>query len=99
MSTLKVPITTLQDAADKLLDYTDTNSDIFDRIYNSLQTLEANKDWQGASLEAAVAATQKNKEKFSEAIEEMGELADFLSDYVSKMTAKDEEIKRQILSI
>ena len=50
------------------------------------------------SQAAAVEVTRKNKKKFSEAVEEMRELADFLKKFATEMSKKDAEIQAQIRS-
>lgn len=97
--TIKVPLNILQENAAKLQSLADENEDVFDRIYNSLQSMESSGEWKGESLTAAVTATQENREKFSDTIDEMHKLADFLRNYADEMAAKDAELKRRIESV
>lgn len=98
-TTIKVPISTLQTSAEKLTSYSTENSDIFDKIYNSLRCLEGSNEWKGASLTAAADATWNNKKKFEDAVNEMEQLAKFLSDFVTEMAEEDAKISKQINSI
>ncbi len=97
--TIKVPLNILQENAAKLQSLADENEDVFDRIYNSLQSMEASGEWKGESLKAAITATQENREKFSDTIDEMHKLAAFLKNYADDMAAKDAELKRRIESV
>ena len=96
---IKVPVSTLQDNAAKMQSFADTNADVFDRVYQSLLCLKGSGEWQGTSLEAIVSATEKNKEKFRDTIEELQALADYLQKFVTEISQKDEEIKKQINSV
>lgn len=96
---ISVPVDVLQDYASQLHSLADENEDVFDRIYNSLQSMEASGEWKGESLTAAVTATQENREKFSDTIDEMHKLAAFLKDFADDMAAKDAELKRRIESV
>ena len=98
-TTIKVPTSALQDYATKMKGFAETNTDIFDRVYNSLLCLKGSGEWQGTSLEAIVSATEKNKEKFGDTIEELQALADYLQKFVTEISEKDEEIKKQINSV
>lgn len=98
-TTIKVPVSILQDNASKMQTFADENMAIFDKVYNSLLCLKGGGEWQGTSLEAIVDATAKNKKKFEETIDELQALATFLEKFVAEITAKDEEIKRQINSV
>ena len=98
-TTIKVPISTLQTSAEKLTSYSTENSDIFDKIYNSLRCLEGSNEWKGASLTAAADATWNNKKNFEDAVNEMEQLAKFLSDFVTEMAEEDAKISKQINSI
>lgn len=98
-STIRVPISELQEYARKLQGYADDSADVFDRIYNSLTSLRENKQWQGMSLEAVVAATQSNRQKFEETLDELQSLAAFLKKFADEMEAKDEEIRRKIVAV
>ncbi|MBE6947730.1 MAG: hypothetical protein E7454_05720 [Ruminococcaceae bacterium] len=98
-TTIKVPVSTLQENATKMQGFAETNADVFDRVYNSLLCLKGSGGWQGTSLEAIVSATEKNKEKFGDTIEELQALADYLQKFVTEISEKDEEIKKQINSV
>lgn len=98
-ASIKVPIAVLKESAEKLLSLADENEDVFDRIYNSLQSMEASSEWKGESLTAAVTATQENRKKFSDTIDEMHKLAAFLKNYADDMATKDAELKRRIESV
>lgn len=98
-TTIKVPVAQLQENAAKMQNFAETNADIFDRVYNSLLCLKGSGEWQGTSLEAIVSATEKNKEKFGDTIEELQALAEYLQKFVTEISEKDEEIKKQINSV
>lgn len=98
-TTIKVPVVALQEYATKMQGFADDNAAIFDRVYNSLLCLKGSGEWQGTSLEAIVSATEKNKEKFGDTIEELQALADYLQKFVTEISEKDEEIKKQINSV
>ncbi len=97
-ASIKVPVDTLRDCARKMQELADENVAIFDRLYNTLQCLEGSGEWTGASARAAISATENNKKKYSEAINELNELADFVQKYACEISAKDEEIMRKIAS-
>lgn len=98
-TSIKVPVSTLQDAVLKLQTYADESNDLFDKIKNSMGRMESAGDWKGESLTAAVEATQKNEEKFREAVNELNELASFLEEFVNSMVEKDAEIQKSITAI
>lgn len=95
-TTIKVPLSVLQDYARKLQDFADQNEDIFDRINNSLLSREASGEWKDRAVTAAVNATAKNKQKHQEAVADLRRLADFLSGYCAQMAAKDAELKNRV---
>lgn len=97
--TVKVPATTLQDYATKLQGFADDNSDIFDRVCNSLLSLEGSGEWKGESVSAAITATKENKERFSEAVTDLNELAKYLKRFADEIAAKDEELRIRISSV
>lgn len=96
---IAVPTSLLQDRASQLLDLADQNEDLFDRIYNALESMEANKEWKGEALAAALEETKENKEKFAQTVNEMHKLADFLKKYADEMEAQDEALRIAIESI
>ncbi len=98
-TTIKVPVPTLQEYADKLQGFADDNLDIFDRVYKSLQCLKGSGEWQGASMEAIIEATENNKEKFQDTIDELQSLAEFLQKFVTEISKKDDEIRDKINAI
>ena len=98
-TTIKVPVSSLQENASKMQSFAETNADVFDRLYNSLLCLKGSGEWQGTSLEAIVDATEKNRKKFEETIDELQALATFLDKFVTEISQKDEEIKKQINSV
>lgn len=98
-TTIKVPVSTLQENASKMQSFAETNADVFDRLYNSLLCLKGSGEWQGTSLEAIVDATEKNRKKFEETIDELQALATFLDKFVTEISQKDEEIMKQINSV
>lgn len=98
-TTIKVPTPVLQDYANKMQEYADSNLDVFNRVYNSLLCLKGSGEWKGTSLEAIVSATEKNKEKFGDTIDELQALADFLQRFVTEISDKDEEIKKKINAV
>ena len=98
-TTIKVPVSTLQEHASKMQEYADSNLDVFNRVYNSLLCLKGSGEWKGTSLEAIVSATEKNKEKFGDTIDELQALADFLQKFVTEISDKDEEIKKKINAV
>lgn len=95
-TTVKVPVGTLQEYARKLREYADVNGDVFDRICNSMDALQMDGQWVGASQKAAALATEQNMSTFEQTVNELGKLADYLQKFADEMARKDEEIKRQI---
>lgn len=98
-TTIKVPASVLADTATKLLGYADDNTDVFDRILNTLSSLEGSGGWKGDSMAALKSATSSNKGTFGEAVTDLYNLAGFLENFVREMEAKDQEIKNQIGSV
>lgn len=98
-TTIRIPIACLKENASKMQSIADTNADVFNRVYNSLLCMKGSGEWQGASLEAIVEATEKNKTKFEDTIDELQALATFLDKFVTEITQKDEDIKKQINSV
>lgn len=98
-TTIKVPVVALQEYATRMQGFAEDSSDIFDRVYNSLLCLKGSGEWQGTSLEAIVHATEKNKKKFKETIDELQALATFLENFVTEISQKDEEIKTKINAV
>ena len=99
MGKISVPLNELRELAEKLQDYSDQNNDIFDRIFNSLECFEADGDWQGDSLKAAISATEQNKRKFAETIQEMSNMAERLKNYVDALANEDSEAANKIKTI
>lgn len=93
---INVPVEELKEAAARIQGFADDNADIFDQVYNSLQVLENNGEWKGISASAAANATRENKEKFSEAVEELAELAAFLKNFAEEIDTTDETLKMKI---
>jgi len=96
---VRVPIGLLREYADQMQTFAETNTSVFDRLTNSLLCLKGSGEWQGTSLEAIVDATEKNKKKFEDTIDELQALATFLDKFVTEISEKDEEIKKQINSV
>ena len=96
---VRVPIGLLREYADQMQTFAETNASVFDRLTNSLLCMKGSGEWQGASLEAIVEATEKNKTKFEDTIDELQALATFLDKFVTEITQKDEDIKKQINSV
>lgn len=95
-TTIKVPASVLTDTAIKLQAYADDSDDIFDRILNTLSSLEGSGEWKGDSMSALKSATASNKGKFDEMVSDLNNLAGFLKNFAQEMEAKDQEIKSQI---
>lgn len=98
-TTIKVPISTLQDSASRLTDYANDNSDIFDRLINILNAMESSGEWQGESMSAAISTVQSNQSKYEETISELNSLAKFLTDFSTSMSDEDSFIATQINAI
>ncbi len=99
MAKINVPVSSLRDLANKLQEYSDENSDVFQRIYNSLECFNDEGDWQGDSLKAALEVTSKNKQKFADVIQEMRTMAEKLQFFVDAMASEDETARKQISTI
>lgn len=95
-TTIKVPVSVLTDTATKLQTYADDSADIFDRILNTLSSLEGSGEWKGDSMAALKTSTSSNKGKFEEMVNDLYNLAGFLENFAKEMEAKDQEIKSQI---
>lgn len=98
-TTIKVPLTTLQEYANRMQELADASSDIFNVIANSLAAIESGGGWQGISQSAAVEATSNNQERYEEIENELQALAAFIKSFAEKMYNKDEEIKSQITAV
>jgi uncharacterized protein YukE len=98
-TTIKVPLSILQDSASKLSSYADDNSDIFDRLLNILTTMESSGEWTGESMTAALTTIQSNQKKFEEVVSDLSELSKFLTDFTTQMSSKDSEIASQIRKV
>ena len=96
---IAVPTSLLQERASQLFDLADQNEDLFDRIYNALEIMEANREWKGESLAAALEETKKNKEKFAQTVDEMHKLAGFLKKFADEMESHDEALRIVIENI
>lgn len=99
MGRIKVPLNDLRELAGKLQEYSDQSNDIFNRICNSLECFEADGDWQGDSLKAAISATEKNKRKFADTIQEMSDMTERLYNYVDTLANEDSDGARKIKSV
>ena len=95
-TTVRVPVSTLQDHARKLREYADTNGDIFDRIRNAIEVVQEDGQWTGKSQEAAALATEQTMQKFADTVNELYNLANYLQDFADAMARKDEELRQQI---
>ena len=96
MKKLVVPVETIQNTADKIRSFTDSNGDMFDRIVNLVRAAESSKEWQGRSVKALIDASKRNKNKFTQAINELNDLATFLTEYANSMEEEDISIKSEI---
>ena len=95
-SRIKVPIDSIRGAAEKIRNFTDNNGDMFERIVSLVREVESCGEWQGKSVRALIDASEQNKNKFSQAMSELDELATFLTEYAKSMENKDVEIKNDI---
>ena len=95
-TTIKLSPADLAETATKLQAYADDSADIFDRILNTLSSLEGSGEWKGDSMAALKTATSSNKGKFEEMVNDLYNLAGFLENFAKEMEAKDQEIKSQI---
>lgn len=99
MATIKAPISTIKDAADKLNLYTEENRDLFSQILNLVNGVESCGDWKGKSMKTLQQVTKKNQKKFEQGMEELFELGEFLQRYADAMEKKDAELKARIEKI
>lgn len=76
--TIKVPIDTLRETAEKMQDYADEGSELFERLKNAVESVNSEAAWKGESMNALIAVTEKNKKSFNEAMQELSELAGFV---------------------
>lgn len=95
-TTVRVPVSALQEKARLLRRYADDYGDTFDRIRNAMDALRENGQWVGASQEAAAFATEQNQQKYVDTVNRLNKLAGFLQSFVDAIEQKDEDIKRQI---
>lgn len=99
MATIKAPISTIQDAADKLKRYTEENEDLFAQILNMVNGVESCGDWKGKSMKTLQQVTKKNQKKYEQGMQELFELGDFLQRYADAMEKKDAGLEARIKKI
>ncbi len=97
-STIKVPVSTLTDVAEKIYDYAEDTADVFDRMANYLNRISGHAGWEGLSMREIMAATEKNQKKYRDLVTELKNLSGFLENFALEMEAKDQEIKANIES-
>ena len=95
-SVLKVPVQTLQDCIDKVNGFAQDNTDIFDKLLNSLRCLKGSGEWVGASADAVIIATEKNKKQFADVLEELSSLAEYMSTFLKELEKEDVEKAQKI---
>ena len=93
---IKIPIELLKEKADLLTQYAETNADVFDRLYNHLELLGENREWNGKSHAAALEVTRSNKKKHENLVSDLNNLAKFLKQFSEEISQKDASIKSQI---
>ena len=91
-----VPVDTLREYMRKLLDFADDSDGIFDRISNMVLSMSSNGEWQGTDVEALIDATNRNRTKYQEAVEDVRRLAEFLDSYTAELEVTDLDLKSRI---
>lgn len=94
--TIRVPIDTLRETAEKMQDYADEGSELFARLKNAVEAVNSNAEWKGDSMNALIAVTEKNQKSLNETMQELSDLATFMKSFADKIEAKDLEIKDSI---
>ena len=98
-TTINVPIETLLDKAELLMEYAEQNEEIYDRIENMLTSMQESGEWSGKSMTAALNSILNNKTKHNEAVNDLYSLANYLRNFAQAMAAKDEDLQSRIRSI
>ena len=98
-ATIKVPVSTLQEQANKLSSYAEQNEDIFDKIYNAIACLETSGEWEGSSVVSALNATKKQQKNYAEVVSAMNSLAAFLKDFAEEISERDSELAESARAI
>ena len=99
MSRFQVPVSLLQETAEKIKTFTDENEGMFGEILQLLRSVEGCADWRGNSMQALIKATESNQKKYAELFTELSALGEFLSQYAQSISEKDEELLQSIRSI
>lgn len=94
-----VPVDSLREYMRKLMDFADDSDGIFDRISNMILSMKSSGEWQGTDVEAVVDATNRNRTKYQEAVEDIRRLAEFLDSYTAELEVTDLELKQRIEKI
>lgn len=97
--TIKVSVSVLIDAAEKIHSYAEDTADVFDRLANHLNRISGHAGWEGSSMIEIQAATEKNQKTYNETVIDLENLAGFLEKYAIEMQAKDVDIKSEIDSV
>lgn len=96
---IQVPLLSLQELANQMEGLADEGQDVFDRILNSLQSMQVEGSFVGAAANAAMTITEANKAAFADAIGDLYSLSAFLKRYTSEIETADIELSRAIQSI
>ena len=96
---IEVPVSLLQDLANKMEALSDAGQDIFDRIRNSLLTMQTDGTFVGAAAQATLAVTESNQVVFADVMEELYDLCTFLKRYSNDMETADLELSKAIQAI
>ena len=98
-SSIKISLSALTDAAEKIHGYAEDTADVFDRLANHLNRISGHAGWEGSSMIEIQAATEKNQKTYNETVTDLENLAGFLEKYALEMQAKDLDIKSEIDSV
>ncbi len=95
-STLRVPIRILEDCVKEIDGFADENADIFDKLLNGLRCLKGGGEWVGASADALITATEKNKKQFAMILKELSDLSKYIDSFVKELEKEDAEAAQKI---
>ena len=96
---IRVPVETLKNGADRLAELSENVKDYFDQIGNAAANLSAGGSWVGEDSMEFIQVNTANQKKYAKTVEDMEQMAAKLKEYALAMENVDHEWAERIKSI
>ena len=96
---IRVPVDSLKEYADRLAELSESVRDYFDQLGNATVNLSARGAWAGDDAEAFIQANTANQKKYDKIIEDLKNMAETLRKYALEMETVDHEWAERIRSL